>query len=107
MRKAGKASDQPFSTIVHKCCLSCLLTGMACRMLHLRFHTQLLPYLNLEHIVYVCFSAKILRAFHNFILQHPVALHRSDFVFCFYAVYVQHRLLFTHRFSLLTPHVSA
>jgi hypothetical protein len=24
----------------------------------------------------------------NVILQHPVALHRSDFVFCFYAIYV-------------------
>jgi hypothetical protein len=31
------------------------------------------------------------------ILQHPVALHRSDFTFCFYAVCVQHRLLFTRR----------
>jgi hypothetical protein len=38
----------------------------------------------------------------NIILQHPVALHRSDFVFCFYAVYAQRRLLFTRRFPLLT-----
>jgi hypothetical protein len=30
--------------------------------------------------------------FHNIILQHPVALCRSDFAFCFYVVYVQRRL---------------
>jgi hypothetical protein len=40
----------------------------------------------------------------------PIALnsiYKSDFAFYFYAVYVQHRLLFSRRFSLLTLHVSA
>jgi hypothetical protein len=46
-------------------------------------------------------------AAHNIILQHPVALQRSDFAFCFYAIYMQHQLLFTCRFSLLTLHVLA
>jgi hypothetical protein len=31
--------------------------------------------------------------FYNITLQHPVALHRSDFAFCFYAVYVQLQLI--------------
>jgi hypothetical protein len=35
------------------------------------------------------------------ILQHLVALRRSDFAFCFYAVYVQRRLLFTRRFLFI------
>jgi hypothetical protein len=41
----------------------------------------------------------------NVILQHPVALHRSDFAFCFYAVCMQLQLIFSHCFSLLTLHV--
>jgi hypothetical protein len=34
----------------------------------------------------------------NIKLQHPVALCRSDFAFCFFAVYVQHWLIFSCRF---------
>jgi hypothetical protein len=45
--------------------------------------------------------------FTNVILQHSVSLHRSDFAFCFCAVYVQLRLLFALQFSSLTLHVSA
>jgi hypothetical protein len=45
--------------------------------------------------------------YYNVVLRHHVALPRSHFAFCFNAVYVQRRLLFTRRFSLLTPHVSA
>jgi hypothetical protein len=43
---------------------------------------------------------------YNVTLQHPVALHRTDFAFCFYAVYVQLRVLFTRHFSTLILHVS-
>jgi hypothetical protein len=35
------------------------------------------------------------------ILQNPVALHTSDFVFCFYAVCVQRRLIFSRRFPII------
>jgi hypothetical protein len=38
---------------------------------------------------------------HDAVLQRPVALHRSDFAFRFYVVYI------LRRFPLLTLHVSA
>jgi hypothetical protein len=38
---------------------------------------------------------------HNIKLQHPVALHRSDFAFCFYTVYVQCLLLFSRCFLFI------
>jgi hypothetical protein len=37
----------------------------------------------------------------NVILQHPVALHGSDFAFCFYAVYVQ---LWPSRMTFMGDH---
>jgi hypothetical protein len=36
--------------------------------------------------------------FRNVVLQHPIALHSSDYAFYFYAVYVQRWLLFTPSF---------
>jgi hypothetical protein len=50
----------------------------------------------------LCLNKELLNL--KVILQHPVALHRSDFAFCFYAIYVQRQLLFTRRYSLLTLH---
>jgi hypothetical protein len=37
----------------------------------------------------------------NIKLQHPAALHKSDFAFCFFAIYVQHRLIFSCQFTFI------
>jgi hypothetical protein len=40
----------------------------------------------------------------NIKLQHPVALRRSDFAF-FFALYVQHQLIFSHCFLFIVIYV--